>query len=67
MSTSDIIVTTSNVTITPGVVMYVSTSSAPSGTSFLVANLLSELDTDSKKVTARTNLGLQNVDGGTFE
>lgn len=32
----------------------------------LVVNRLSEFDTEQKKIEARTNLGLQNIDGGTF-
>lgn len=40
-------------------------SGGPDG-AFLIVNRLSELDTDSSKAAARTNLGLQVIDGGTF-
>ena len=32
----------------------------------LVANRLNEFDDEAKRIAARTNLGLQNIDGGTF-
>lgn len=36
------------------------------GGALLVSNQLSELDTEPKKAQARTNIGLQIIDGGTF-
>ena len=36
------------------------------GGALLVANRLSEFDDETKKSAARTNLGLQVIDGGTF-
>ncbi|MBV7457298.1 hypothetical protein KW843_22650 [Acidovorax sp. sif1233] len=36
------------------------------GGALLVVNRLSEFDDETKKAAARTNLGLQVIDGGTF-
>jgi hypothetical protein len=36
------------------------------GGALLVANRLSEFDDETKKAAARSNLGLQVIDGGTF-
>jgi hypothetical protein len=36
------------------------------GGALLVANQLNEFDDEAKKAAARTNLGLQVIDGGTF-
>lgn len=34
---------------------------------FQTSNALGELDTETKRAAARANLGLQNIDGGTFD
>lgn len=66
--TLEIIIGTPEVSIQviPGMLINSGTAVIDKTEFFQTISLLGELDTEQKRLVARTNLGVQNIDGGTF-